>query len=195
MGQFYRVLTLVCAFAVACQAQAKLDMTLRSRTAVNKDKDLYAVVEKAAAWDASKTAVIICDMWDKHWCDKATERGGPIAAKIDQLARHVRSQGGFIVHAPSDTMKFYENTPQRKLAQTAAKVEPPVPIQRWCYIDEKTEGKLPIDDSDGGCDCEPFVPNPKGGPYPWTRQHPAIAVMDNDAVSESGQEIFNLFSA
>jgi hypothetical protein len=25
-------------------------------------------------WDAAKTAIVVCDMWDKHWCPAATGR-------------------------------------------------------------------------------------------------------------------------
>jgi hypothetical protein len=47
-----------------------------------------------------------------------------------------------------------------------------------------------IDDTVGGCDD----PGPKAkwtGPYPWTRQHPAIDITGFDGVSSDGQEIYN----
>jgi hypothetical protein len=42
-------------------AEDTMEVTLRSRS---KEGD---VVEKPAAWDPKKTAIIICDMWDDHW--------------------------------------------------------------------------------------------------------------------------------
>ena len=33
----------------------------------------------------SKTAIIITDMWDKHWCKGATHRVGLIAQKMEPL--------------------------------------------------------------------------------------------------------------
>jgi len=41
------------------------------------------------------------------------------------------------------------------LAADAPNVKTKIPLQGWCYLDDKHEAKLPIDDSDGGCDCLP----------------------------------------
>ena len=34
----------------------------------------YDVVERQVDWDPRRTAVIVCDMWDRHWCKSATAR-------------------------------------------------------------------------------------------------------------------------
>ena len=170
-------------------AEKPLELTLRQRVEV-KDAGVWEVTEKGAAWDPTKTAVIICDLWDVHWCKGATSRVGPMAPRIDQLAKAVRSRGGLVIHAPSDTMKFYEGTPQRRRAMEAPKATPPSPSKRWNYIDKTREAALPIDDSDGGCDCDPQCKNY----IAWKRQHAAVEVADADAVSQDGQEMFNLFA-
>jgi nicotinamidase-related amidase len=112
-----------------------------------------------------------------------------IAPKINQMIKAVRAKGGFIVHAPSDTMKFYEGTPARELAKNAPRATPPSPLHGWRYLDLNREAPLPIDDKDGGCDDEPQCKNY----IAWTREHPAVEVVAGDAVSTDGQEIFNLF--
>ncbi|HAT20722.1 MAG TPA: protein-signal peptide and transmembrane prediction, partial [Verrucomicrobiales bacterium] len=48
-------------------ADQKLSLTMRSRT---KDAPGTAVMKKVE-WEASRTALIICDMWDDHWCKSA----------------------------------------------------------------------------------------------------------------------------
>ena len=165
---------------------SSLAFTARSRP----ERDGKVVVnERTIEWDAKETALVICDMWDKHWCEGATRRGGVIAPHINELAKAVRARGGFIVHAPSDTMKFYEGSPGRELAKNAPKATPPTPSKGWRYLDLECEAPLPIDDKDGGCDCEPQCKNYRA----WTREHPAVEVMPGDAVSQDGQEIFNLF--
>src|SRR5256886_6025431 len=146
------------------------------------------VSEKPLTFEASKTAVIICDMWDQHWCKGATQRCAEIAPRINELINAVRAKGGFIVHAPSDTMKTYEGTPGRKLAQSAPPAPSANPIGKWRFIQPEKEGKLPIDDSDGGCDDEPQCKNYRA----WKGEHPAIKIADGDAISDSGQEIYNL---
>src|SRR3954463_14089801 len=144
--------------------------------------------EKVVQLDPKKTAIVICDMWNQHWCKGATERVGEIAPRMNEVVKKAREQGVFIIHSPSETMKFYEATPARKRAQAAPKVTPKVPLQRWCKLDPAKEGALPIDDSDGGCDDEPKC---KGGPpYPWTREIATIEVKDEDAVTDSDEAYF-----
>ena len=32
----------------------------------------FQVTEKSLTWNPKETAIVICDMWDKHWCAGAT---------------------------------------------------------------------------------------------------------------------------
>jgi nicotinamidase-related amidase len=139
--------------------------------------------EKILYWKPAKTALIICDMWDAHTCPNAAARVAEMAPRMDAVARALRARGALIIHCPSDTMKFYEGTPQRRLAQAAPEVESPVPLLRWCFVDPTKEPPLPIDDTDGGCDCP--MTWKKGDPYPWTRQHAAIEIAEGDAIAEN----------
>jgi nicotinamidase-related amidase len=179
-------------FAPGADDAAVFRMTARSRRAVEGSGDVE-VVERVLAWDAKETAVVLCDVWDSHWCAGARRRLDAMVPRMNEVVKRVRSQGGLIVHAPSDTMKFYENAPQRRLAMGAPRAEPPSLMKGWNHLDPTCEGPLPIDDSDGGCDCEPQCGMSKGAPWPWTRQHPGIEVMEGDAVTDNGQEVFNLF--
>jgi len=140
------------------------------------------------AWEPAKTALIICDMWDTHTCPNSATRVAEMAPRVDAVAKALRVKGALIIHCPSDTMKFYEGTPQRRLAQSAPVTEPKVPLQRWCKLDPANEAPLPIDDSDGGCDCP--MTWKKGDPWPWTRQHPAIEIAEGDAITESAEAYY-----
>jgi len=153
-----------------------------------------APTEKPAQWDARQTAVIICDMWDKHTCASAMRRGAEIAPGVDALAKEVRAKGGLIIHCPSDTMKFYEGTPQRLLAQKAPKATPPTPLKGWRFLDLTREAALPIDDKDGGCDDLPQCAKAVNRQWPWMRQAPAIEIAPGDAVTQDGGEVYNLFA-
>jgi nicotinamidase-related amidase len=144
---------------------------------------------EAKHWDPAKTALIICDMWDTHTCPAAAARVDEMAARVDAVAKALRDRGVLIVHCPSGTMKFYEGTPQRKLAQAAPPVESAVPLQRWCYLDPVREAALPIEDSDP-CDGErTWKP---GDPVPWTRQHAAIEIAAADAITDSAEAYYLL---
>jgi hypothetical protein len=48
----------------------------------------------------AKTAIIITDMWDQHWCKGATHRVGLIAERMEPLLSIARGAGILIIHAP-----------------------------------------------------------------------------------------------
>ncbi len=165
-------------------AEKTIALHLRSRVETAPGSGRWHALTKTARWDAAKTAVIICDMWDKHWCPGATARVAEMAPRMNAVAAEARRRGALIIHCPSDTMDFYKDTPQRKLAQAAPKVETRVPLERWCRLDPKKEGALPIDDSDGGCaeTTKSF--------RAWSRQIAAIQVEPGDAVTDSAEAYY-----
>ena len=137
-------------------------------------------------WEASRTAVVVCDMWDQHHCPDATERVGEMAPAMNEVLLAARAKGMLILHCPSDTLKFYQDHPGRKLAQAAPPVKTAIPLQGWCSRMDDREAPLPIDDSDGGCDGCPECP----GYGAWTRQHPALEIRDGDAITDSAEAFY-----
>lgn len=170
----------------AAESGRSLELPVRWQ---ERSGDEYATKTDTRPLPAEKTAIVICDMWNQHWCASATRRCGEIAGRMAPLVDQARAAGISIVHAPSDTLKFYKDHPARKRAIEIALAEPPVPIAGWCHLDKAYEGPLPIDDSDGGCDCQPQC---KQG-SPWTRQHPAIMIADDDFISDDGRQIYSYF--
>lgn len=184
----------------AAEAEMKL-MVLHTRsvTATSKTNPAASdtIKESVVEWDPTKTALIICDMWDNHWCRGAAQRVEEMAGPMNKVVKVARRRGMFIIHAPSTTVNFYESTPQRKRAQEAKFAKTALPLATverwgtaWCYPDPKRETDLPIDDTDMGCDCATkceIVP-------PWTRQISAIEIAEQDAITDNGQETFNLLA-
>ncbi|HZT82994.1 MAG TPA: protein-signal peptide and transmembrane prediction, partial [Gemmataceae bacterium] len=165
-------------------AEKKLPLRLRTRTETAPGSGRYHALTRPVKWDAAKTAVVICDMWDRHWCPGATARVAEMAPRVNDFVAAARRRGALVLHCPSDTMNFYKDTPQRRLAQSAPKVEPKVPLQNWCRLDPKKEGPLPIDDSDGGCaegakSCKA-----------WSRQIDTIRIEPGDAVTDSAEAYY-----
>ena len=145
--------------------------------------------EQVLRWEVARTAIIICDMWDTHTCSLAAQRVGVMAPRMNQVVSAARSLGVMIIHAPSDTMKFYEGTPWRERMRNAPTAASAIPILARCPRDPAESRDFPIDDSVSECD-DPIVKK-WTGPYPWTRQNPAIDVVGFDGVSDNGQEIYN----
>jgi nicotinamidase-related amidase len=181
--------------SVTAAAEKPLELNLRSRV---KTADGFSVTERKASWDPKKTALIICDMWDDHWCKSAARRVGEMAGPFNDMVKTARDRGVFVIHAPSTCTGFYKDTPQRKRAQNAKFSKTPAPLATserwgtaWCWTDPKHEAVLPIDDSDMGCDC-------RGTKCPireaWTRQISTIEIADADAITDNGQETWNLLA-
>jgi nicotinamidase-related amidase len=178
---------------------AMLSLTLRSRTPLNvSGKEVFTVTERKAAWPSRKTALIVCDMWDDHWCKSAARRVTELAGPMNEVIKLARSQGVFIIHAPSSVVDYYKDHPARKRALRAAFAKPPVPLSTserwgttWCWPDPSRERELPIDDSDMGCDCAVKCQIRDA----WTRQIPTIEITDEDGITDHGQETYNLLQA
>jgi nicotinamidase-related amidase len=165
----------------------KLRLHLRERREVPKGSGKVQVVERAVDWEAAATAIIVCDMWDDHYCKRAAQRVKVLVPRMNEVLTAARDHGVMVIHAPSGTMDLYEGTPHRKRMQQAPKAKPPVPIEKWCHLDPKREPALPVDTAKCACD-DPVV-----GPVVrrYTRQHPGLDVTGYDGVSDSGEEIFN----
>ena len=66
--------------------------------------------------EVEKAAILISDMWDRHWSAGATARAAILAQQIDSFVKRCRALGCVIIHAPSDTMDFYQDHPARRHA-------------------------------------------------------------------------------
>ena len=172
----------------------KLHTRSRERLA---ETDKYTIVEKTVEWDPQRTALLVIDMWDDHWCKGAAARVAELAGPMNEVIAEARKRGVFIVHCPSTCVDFYANTPPRRRAIETPFAKAPVPLSdkerwgtAWCWPDPKYEAVLPIDDSDMGCDCAEKCTIRD----PWTRQIATINIADGDAITDNGQELFNLLA-
>jgi nicotinamidase-related amidase len=162
----------------------KLSLTLRSRVEAFKGSGQWDEVSVKKEIDPKKTALVICDMWDKHWCESASKRCDALSKKAGPVVAALRKKGVTIIHCPSDCMEFYKDSAQRKSMIAVKKVTPPT---NRAILD----APLPIDDSDGGCDDEKPAKSFKA----WTRQHAAIELADGDFVSDQGSEVYSLLKS
>lgn len=165
-----------------------LVLNQRSRREEPKGSGQITVDERAVEWQAAETAIIICDVWDDIYCQRALQRIGVLAPQINRVVTAARDRGVMIIHAPSGTMDVYADTPYRRRMLQAAKADPPVPIAGWCYLDREREPELPLDVTNP---CDDPEPPPQVRRY--HRENPAIDITGFDGVSDSGVEIYNFF--
>jgi nicotinamidase-related amidase/type 1 glutamine amidotransferase len=171
--------------SVAAEEQKPLTLHPRSQVETAEGSGRYHSLTKTVEWDAKKTAIVVCDMWDKHWCQGASRRVAEMAPRMNDVLAAARKRGVLIIHCPSDTMDHYKDAPGRKLAQQAPKVETKVPLE-WRRLDPKREGALPIDDRDGGCDCQPTCRNFKA----WSQQIATLKIEPGDAITDSAEAFY-----
>jgi formylglycine-generating enzyme required for sulfatase activity/nicotinamidase-related amidase len=178
------ILTAVIVSIFAAVASAgSLDVRLQRR-----DKSGPKV--SPAKWDVAKTAILVCDMWDKHWCKGATRRVAEMASPMNRTIAAARKRGMLIIHSPSSCIGSYTDHPARKRAQSAPKASDTPPwIANWAAkLASEKDAVWPIDQSDGGCDCEPKCKSRRA----WKRQIAAVEIADSDAITDSGVETWSL---
>src|SRR5689334_23235644 len=76
-----------------CAMAAEITVDLRSRVEAFKGSGEWREVHLQQTIPVEKTAVLICDMWDKHWCRGATERVGGLVLKMAPFLESARKRG------------------------------------------------------------------------------------------------------
>lgn len=188
-------------------SQAQIDSTwsfeLRLRQQVDAEGGRFNAVYTDELWDANKTAIIVCDMWNLHHCLNATRRGAEMAPRMNRFIKKARSRGAVIIHAPSSCMEAYQGHPARLHAVDTPRSESlPEEIGSWCHqIPSEEQGEYPIDQSDGGEDDDPMEHvqwaknleamglDPR---KPWSSQTDKLDIESEDYISDKGDEIWSI---
>ena len=194
----------LCLTVLPCLAGAEevpLPFALQTRSATGTKQT------STESWLPSRSAIVVCDMWDLHHCKNAVTREGEMAPRMNQVLEKARAAGVLIIHAPSSCMSAYEGTPARIRATSAPpSARLPNQIADWCkQIPSEESAVYPIDQSDGGEDDDPTEHaawakeleakglNPR---TPWTKQIDVLRIdQERDAISDSGVEIWNLLES
>lgn len=160
-----------------------LSVHMRERGISSVDGREGAIEERNEVWISRKTAIIISDMWDKHWCDCATKRVVELALAMDEMLRAARAKGITIIHAPSDCMDYYADAPGRK--RVAKYYDDTLEaLADGSKLPSEKEAAWPFDPDGEGC------PNPDNYPHRvWSKQTDLLTIADEDLISDSGAEI------
>ena len=159
--------------------RGSFELTIQHRNEAGK-----AVKEKIAV-DPAKTAVVVVDMWDRHWCKTYTARVANLVPRMNKTLQAARKLGIQIVFAPSDVANFYKDYPQRK----AMRAIPRHPVPKRVAFDPPANPG-PTD----CCECGPDQPCKKKSHGHWSRQHPDLRMAEGDLIGDcnNGRELLNL---
>ena len=193
--------------ASVLQASAEdFQLSLRSQKKQETPQTWNRVTQEQT-WLAAETAVIVCDVWDKHHCLNAVRRLEEFAPRMNEVLKESRRRGATIIHSPSDCMAAYEAHPARQRAVNAPQDKSAPPdIAFWCSkIPAEEQAAYPIDQSDGGEDDDPaehakwaaelkaLGRNPG---MPWKTQSPLIEIdAEHDFISDRGDEVWNILKS
>ena len=166
------------------KTQVKLTARRRELTVDERGYRGWRLREEPLELMPERSALLLCDVWDQHWCRGAEERLELLLPQIDATARAARELGLLVVHAPSDTMQWYADHPARKRVLQAPPV--PVPEER-----SRPDPPQPID----GSDSSDTTGDPAdGGTRRWTRQHASVWIdPKRDAISDAGRELLAFY--
>lgn len=125
-----------------------LTLNTRRQELVTDDRGYrdWQTIDETISIPGQKAALILCDVWDTHHCRGAVERMLPMLPRMNEVVRSVRGAGGLIVHAPSNTMEFYEGAPARKRVLEMQPIDPP-------QNRDLPDPPLPVD-SEEACDTQ-----------------------------------------
>jgi nicotinamidase-related amidase len=145
------------------------------------------IVENELKVSAEHCAVLVIDMWDKHWCRTLMSRTGEMVGHMNMTLDAARSAGMQVIFAPSGVLDFYAGHPARKAVLAISDV----PMDKLKEMDWPAVPFYGI----GCCECGADRPCKAG--KPWTRQHAGLVIKDGDLLIDCNckQELSNVCAA
>ncbi|MDR1335460.1 MAG: isochorismatase family protein, partial [Tannerella sp.] len=164
-----------------------LRISVQERIPSSLEEGARVVAHRIENWKPAETAIIICDMWDRHWCDDATARVAEMAPVMNEVLTLARDRGVKIVHAPSGCMDYYAGYPGRRAAKKYGDRRIAA-LASGAELPSEKGAQWPVDQSDEGCENKGLAPH-----HAWTKQIDALTVKPEDLISDSGAEIGTYF--
>jgi nicotinamidase-related amidase len=151
-------------------------------TAQTRDAKGQVVVESITI-DPAKTAIVVIDMWDRHWCKSFTAKVGEMVTRMNPALEAAEKLGIQVVFAPSDVLDFYRDAPQRKAMQAVPSFPEPKTV---AFNPPPPPGPTDI------CECGPQ--RPCQARAVWTRQHSDLKIAEQDLIGDcnNGRELMDL---
>ncbi|MDR0844953.1 MAG: chitobiase/beta-hexosaminidase C-terminal domain-containing protein, partial [Tannerella sp.] len=133
--------------------------------------------------EPEKTAIVVIDMWNYHWCMTTSERVSAMVPRMNAVLDVARKLGMQIIWSPTDVITAYSGYPQYERA--IAVEHRHAPEIREPLITKFTAQM-------GSCMCGPGFRC--RGNYGHDGMHPDLIIAENDLMSSSTDEIYSLLS-
>lgn len=167
---------------LAAETTGDFNLDVRRRQALGDNGGATVLFAKERI-NPAKTAVVVIDMWDQHWCKTYTARVANLVPRMNQTIAAARKLGLQIVWAPSDVANFYRDYPQRQAMQAIP--THPAPAQIAFDPPQVPQGDY--------CECGPDQPC-KEHKRVWTRQQANLVIAADDLIADTNnaRELLNL---
>jgi alpha-L-fucosidase 2 len=140
-------------------------------------------VEERMILKPEKTAIIVVDMWNYHWCVTTSERVSAMVPRMNRVLSIARGLGMQVVWNPSDVVTVYSGYSQYERA-VSVKVRPAPRVRPAISV----KFTAPV----GRCMCGDGI-NCKVN-YGWDGMNPDLIIEDDDLFSSSTNEIYSLLT-
>ena len=142
--------------------------------------NMWKIRERIQTCPAHRSAILLCDVWDNHPFRGAVERLEAMIPRMNAVVAAARQKGAIIIHAPSDTMGYYANSPARERILSLPPIDPPPDL-------EHDDPPLPFEAKENRSDT-----GETEGKRNWKRQNPGIEIdEDLDVISDNGEEVYS----
>jgi nicotinamidase-related amidase/type 1 glutamine amidotransferase len=184
------MLLLVCSTGstVFHSAQDKVKNNSFGLTSQRRDPaDGTLILEKMEIRPA-KTAIVVIDMWNRHWCRTYTQRVANLVPRMNRTLDAARSLGIQVVFAPSDVVDFYKDYPQRRAMRAIG--NRPLPPKTAFQPPAQPTGR-------DCCECGPTQPCKTNSFGHWSRQHAELKIVEGDLIGNCNdqRELLNFCQA
>jgi nicotinamidase-related amidase len=148
-----------------------------------RDAATGKTLNKPLEIDPSKTAIVVVDMWNFHWCMTAAERVSAMVPRMNAVLETSRKLGMQVIWNPSDVVTAYAGYPQYERA---------IAVEHRKTPDKRDDLSVKFTASVGACLCGSGLRC--GSNYGWDGMNPDLVISENDLFSSSTDEIYSLLS-
>ncbi|MDR1141354.1 MAG: chitobiase/beta-hexosaminidase C-terminal domain-containing protein, partial [Planctomycetaceae bacterium] len=131
----------------------------------------------------AKTAIIVVDMWNYHWCMTASERVAAMVPRMNVVLDAARQQGMQVIWNPSDVVTAYAGCPQYERA---------IAVEHQKTPDKQKDISVKFTARVGSCMCGSGLPCKVN--YGWDGMNSDLVIGENDLFSSSTDEIYSLLT-